>query len=171
MRRLDANALFDYAVKALAARAYSAGELKLKLRQRAERAADVDSVISRLKDYGYLDDRNFAEGYAAARLGNRQFGARRVLQDLRGRHVAPGLAERAVRKIYENVDEHRLVEDYIRRRLRAVQFQDQKELSAAYRKLLRAGFSPGAIIPALKRFARNPELLDSFEPPEEPTEE
>ncbi|MFB3827643.1 MAG: regulatory protein RecX [Bryobacteraceae bacterium] len=171
MRRLDADALFDYAVKALAARAYPAAELRLKLRQRAARASDVDAVISRLKDYGYLDDRNFAEGYAAARLANRQFGARRVLQDLRGRRVAPSLAERAVRKVYEHVDEDRLIEDYIRRRLRTAQFQDEKELAAAYRKLLRAGFSPAAIIPALKRFARNPESLDSFEPPEETPEE
>jgi hypothetical protein len=44
-------------------------------------------------------------------------------------------------------------------------------LASAYRKLLRAGFSSGNIVSALKRFARNPDLLDQWEPPEEIEEE
>jgi hypothetical protein len=49
-------------------------------------------------------------------------------------------------------------------------FQDEKELASAYRKLLRAGFTSGNIVRVLKRFARDPDLLDALEPPEE-TEE
>jgi hypothetical protein len=37
--------------------------------------------------------------------------------------------------------------------------------------LLRAGFRTGDILKALKRFARNPELLDGFEPPEKTPED
>jgi hypothetical protein len=46
-------------------------------------------------------------------------------------------------------------------------FREDKDLAAAYRRLLRAGFRSGEIIRVLKRFARNPDLLDAFEPPEE----
>ena len=46
-------------------------------------------------------------------------------------------------------------------------FQDEKDLAAAYRRLLRAGFRTGDIVRALKRFAKDPDLLDNFEPPEE----
>ena len=49
-------------------------------------------------------------------------------------------------------------------------FKGEKELASAYRKLLRAGFSSGNIVRVLKRFARDPDLLDQFEPPVE-TEE
>src|ERR1035441_6885778 len=42
IRRLDGGALWTYAVKVLAGRAHSTGELREKLRRRAERAADVD---------------------------------------------------------------------------------------------------------------------------------
>jgi len=45
IRRLDGGALWTYAVKVLAGRAHSTGELREKLRRRAERAADVDEVL------------------------------------------------------------------------------------------------------------------------------
>ena len=170
-RRLDAAGLWEYAVKALAGRAHATGELREKLRRRALSPEDVDATLARLKDYGYLDDRAFAESYAAARLENQRFGKNRVLRDLREHRVASTLAEGTVRKVYQNVDEEKLVEDYLRRRFRAPVLQDEKELAAAYRRLLRAGFSPGTVIRVLKRAAKDPGLLDAFEPPEPGEEE
>jgi regulatory protein len=174
-RRLDGEGLWSYALKALAGRAHSTGELREKLRRRAERAEDIDGVLARLKEDGYLDDRRFAEGYASARLNTERFGRGRVIQDLRQRRVAPSLAESTVRQVYENVDEQNLIEEWIRRKYRTAPreglFQDEKDLGAAYRRLLRAGFRTGEILRALKRFARNPDLLDGFEPPDEVPEE
>jgi regulatory protein len=173
-RPLDAESLWSYALKALAGRAHSTGELREKLRRRAERVSDVDEVIARLKENGYLDDRRFAEGFASARLTNEGLGRGRVIQDLRQRRVAPAVAEKTVKQVYEEVDEQRLIDDYIRRKYRSASreelFQDEKDLASAYRRLLRAGFKTGDIVRALKRFAKNPELLDSFEPPEEEVE-
>src|SRR5215472_1924928 len=99
VRRLEAEALWTYALKALGGRAHSAGELGDKLRRRAERESDVDAVLARLKDHGYLDDNRFAENFASARLSNERLGKTRVERDLRRRRVAPALAERAVKKV------------------------------------------------------------------------
>ena len=169
-KRLDAEALWSFALKALAGRAHSTGELREKLRRRAERVSDIDGVIARLKDSGYLDDSRYAEGFAAARLANDGLGRGRVMQDLRQRRVAPALAEKSVRKVYATVDDQALIDEWIRRKYRMADreclFQDQKDLAAAYRRLLRAGFPTGEIVRALKRFAKNPDLLDGFEPPE-----
>ena len=174
-RPLDSDALWSYALKALAQRAHSTGELKEKLRRRAERMTDVDEVIARLKDHGYLDDRRFAESFATSRLSNEGLGKGRVILDLRQRRVAPALAEKTVREVYEEVDEQALIDDFIRRKYRKAPrqglFQDEKDLAAAYRRLVRAGFRAGDIVRALKRFAKDPELLDGFEPPEETEEE
>jgi regulatory protein len=174
-RPLDAESLWSYALKALAGRAHSTGELREKLRRRAERVSDIDDIIHRLKENGYLDDRRFAEGFASARLANDRFGQGRVVQDLRARRVAPALAEKTVRQVYEEVDEQALIDEWIRKKYRLAPreglFQDEKELASAYRRLLRAGFRTGDIVRALKRFAKDPELLDSFEPPEEAPEE
>ena len=171
VRRLDREALWVSALKALGGRAQSIGELREKLRRRAEREADVDDVLARLKELGYLDDRRFAEGYAAARLSGDRFGRARVIGDLRRRRVAPALAQRTVEKVYQEVDEEALIEEWIRRKYRmAVReglFKEDKDMASAYRRLLRAGFRTGEIVRVLKRFAANPELLDAFEPPQE----
>lgn len=175
LTRLNPDQLWEYALRVLGGRAHATGELREKLRQKAERAGDIDATIARLKEYGYLDDRKFAESYATSRLENQRLGKARVLSDLRQRRVAPALAERSVRKVYEEVNEEALIEEYLRRKYRLTPreglFQEDKDLASAYRRLLRAGFSTGNILRVLKRFARTPELLDSFEPPEETMED
>jgi len=168
---LDRSALMEYALRSLSGRAQSVGELREKLRRRAALVGDVDEVLAQLKDTGYLNDRRFAEGFAAARLSNDKFGSSRVVRDLRQRRVAPAVAEGTVKQVYEGVDESALIEEWIRRKYRTTPreglFQEDKDLAAAYRRLARAGFRTGEIVRVLKRFAKNPELLDNFEPPEE----
>jgi regulatory protein len=168
--RLDTEALWEYALKTLSMRAHSIGELRQKLAGRAARKDDVDVILARLKEHRYLDDRRYAEGFAAARLTNEGLGKSRVIGELRRRRVAPSLAGSTVEKVYEGVDEEALIEAWIRRKYRATPreslFQEDKDLASAYRRLLHAGFRPGNIVKILKRFAKNPDLLDTFEPPE-----
>jgi len=174
-RTLEGEGLWSHALKLLGGRAHSTGELREKLRRRAARMTDVDDVLVRLKDHGYLNDQRFAENFAASRLANDRFGKTRVVQDLRQRRVAPALAERAVCQVYQDVNEEALIEEWIRRKYRLAPreglFREDKDLAAAYRRLLHAGFRTGDIVRVLKRFAKDPDLLDSFEPPEQTTEE
>lgn len=175
VRTLDAAALWEYALKVLGGRAHSTGELREKLRRRAERVEDIDDILTRLKQDGYLDDRRYAESYAASRLSGEKFGRTRVIHDLRQHRVAPTLAETTVQKVYQEVDEVALIEEWVRRKYRMATreglFAGEKDLAAAYRRLTRAGFRSGEILKVLKRFAKNPDLLDGFEPPEEAADE
>jgi regulatory protein len=172
---LDAAALWEYALLVLGGRAHSTGDLRQKLRGKAMRAADVDPTIARLKECGYLDDRKFAESFAAARLENAGLGKTRVLADLSRRRVAPAVALQSVGKVYEDINEQTLAEDFVRRKFRMASkenlFQDEKQMASAYRRLVRAGFRSATAIAVLKKFARDPNLLDGFEPPEETGEE
>ena len=173
--RLDAARLWEYALRVLGGRAYSSGELREKLRSKAEHAADVDPAIARLREYGYLNDRKFAENFAAARLENQGLGKTRVLADLSRRRVAPAVAQQTVGKVYQDVNEQALAEEFVRRKFRMASkenlFQDQKQMASAYRRLMRAGFRSATAVAVLKKFARDPDLLDGFEPPEEAAEE
>src|ERR1017187_3627139 len=130
-RPLDAATLWEYALKSLAGRAQSTGELREKLRRRAERVEDVDGVLSRLKQSGYLDDKRYAESFAATRLSGEKFGRGRVIRDLRQHRVAPVLAESTVEKVYRDVDEEALIEEWIRRKYRTAAreglFGDRKD--------------------------------------------
>jgi len=168
-RKLEAERLFEYAVKCLGVRAYSTGDLKSKLRMRAAHPPDVDATIDRLQDIGYLNDQRFAENFATARVQNDGFGRIRVLSDLRARRVQGPLAEQAVEQALEGKNEAELIDSYIERRMPSIAaggpVADERKLANAYRRLRRAGFTSGPILTALKGLAARPELL------EEPMEE
>ncbi len=123
--------------------------------------------MAKLKESGYLNDRRFAENYAAVRLQNQGLGKMRVLRDLRQRHIAPKLAEQVTEKTYQETDEAHLIEEFLLRKYRgkqlAVFLGDEKNLAAAFRRLRYAGFSAGQSIRVLKRFAAQPEVLDALE--------
>jgi regulatory protein len=165
IRTLDAQELFQYALNLLGARALSVSEVRAKLTRKAADPEDIPGVLAKLKEYGYLDDARFAEGYAAARKDSGNFGKMRVLRDLRQRRVASPTAQNAVERAYEDSDEAAMVEQWLLRKYRTVKLaeylQEEKHLASAYRKLRYAGFSSGASIRALKRFAdRADELAD-----------
>jgi len=170
-RKLAAEALWTYALRVLAAQARSVAELRGKLAERARRPEDVPAILARLKQYGYLDDRRFAEGYSAARLENQGFGKERVLRDLRRRRVAPRLAEEAVRAAYQDSDELRLVESYLRRKYRNILLEeylaDPRHLAAVYRRLRSAGFSPASILRVLSGLGGDADWLAAAEEPPE----
>jgi regulatory protein len=164
---LDPEKLLNVALRALGGRAHSAGELRDKLRRRAQSDEDVDSVLAKLREAGYLNDRRFAENFASARLQNQGLGKMRVLRDLRQRRVAPKLAEQVTEKTYEQTDEAKLIEEFLRRKFRGKQLStflsEEKNLAGAFRRLRYAGFSAGQSIRVLKRFASQAEVLDALE--------
>ena len=172
-RNLDVDGLYDYAIRLLGGRALSSGEVREKLRQRAADPADVEPAMSKLKEYGFLNDARFAENYAAARRDNQGFGQFRVTQDLRKRRVAPPVAGKAASDAFAEVDEASHARRYLERKYRgkdpAQFFAEEKNLASAYRRLRVAGFSSGVAIRVLKEFAKNTTELESLEN-EEPSE-
>lgn len=169
---LDGEALMELALRALSGRAMSSSELRERLRKRAASSADVDSVIAKLKEAGYLDDRRFAESFASARKENQGFGRLRVIRDLRQRRVAPGLAERAVTQAFAGSDEAELIARYLERKYRGVELasylSEDKNLASAFRRLRHAGFSAGGSIRALKRYAARADELEEVESEQDP---
>ncbi len=169
--KLEGEELFDYAVKYLALRACSTEELRGKLRLKAAHFSEVDGILDRLKDIGYLNDARFAESYASNRVENDGFGRMRVLSDLRGRRLPAKVAEQAVEQVFEGKSEGEMIDAFIERRMPSIhgkgKIEDERELARAYRRLRRAGFSSGGTVSALKRLAVRPELIEEIPAEEE----
>lgn len=163
-KKLDSDGLWAYSLKLLGGRALSAGEVRQKLARRAEKESDVELTIGKLREYGYLNDTRFAENYAAWRKDNEGFGRMRVLRDLRQRRVAPTVADAAVQGVFEGTDEVAQIEAFLERKYRNVDLpellRDDKKLQSAFRRLRYAGFSSGASISVLKRFASSADQLE-----------
>jgi len=169
---LDVEGLLAYSARILTARAQTISELRQKLTRRAAERSDVDEVIRRLKENGYLNDQRFAESFANWRRENEGFGKTRVVRDLMARRVAPELAKKAAEAAYSGADETALIEQFLQRKFRGknlgVLLQDEKHLASAFRRLRTAGFSAGGSIKILKRYAAESERLEEMA--EEPTE-
>ena len=162
--KLNNDALWNYAARLLSGRAQSIGELQKKLAGRAEIAADVDDVLSRLKQLHVLNDRTFADSYSAVRRDGKGFGKARVLRELANRRVPKLVAEAAVTQAYSEIDEVEHAVAFLKRKLRiadpAEYFKDPKHLQSAFQKLRYNGFSSNATVKALRQWSSEADGLE-----------
>ncbi len=175
---LDENALHDYAVKSLGRRMRSESELRRLMQARVERpgtdgdtgADRINSVIARLKEYGYLDDAAFAENYTQLRQQNEKFGARRVSQELNRKGIAQQTITETIETRYAEVSEEALARQHLERK-RIRKPENEKETARVMRRLVTAGFSPGVIYKILRQWDVPDETLIALENLEEPSAE
>lgn len=164
---LDQQGLMAYSARILSARAQTISELREKLKRRAAQADDVDEVLRRLKDMGYLNDERFAESFTSWKRDQEGLGKTRVLRDLMARRVAPAVAKEAAEAAFQKTDEIAMIERFLERKYRGKDLgtllQEQKHLASAYRKLRLAGFSSSNSIRVLKRHAAEAEKLEDME--------
>lgn len=155
--KLDADGLWNYALRLLSGRALTIGQLREKLTARAAHPPDMEETISRLKQLHILNDRKFADSFSTSRRDGANFGQGRVLRELAARKVPKKVAEDAVAQAYESVDEVEHALAFLRRKLRmadpAAHLADPKKLQSAFRKLRYNGFSTDAAVKALRRFS------------------
>jgi regulatory protein len=155
---LGEAALFEYAVGALARKMRSVRDLKRLMRTRAEEGEPgeraMDRVVARLKELNYLNDTRFAADYTRLRTENEKFGRRRVQQDLVQKGVHKELIASTIAEAYEDVDEVALAREYIaRKRMKRPEGEDAKKQAARVMgRLMRAGFSAGAIFKVLREW-------------------
>lgn len=155
---LGEAALFDYAVRTLARKMRSVRDLKRLMKTRAEEGETgeraMNAVVARLKELKYLSDTRFAADYTRMRKDNEKFGKRRVQQDLMQKGVHKDLISSTLATAYEDVDEVALARQYIlRKRMKQPGGENaQKETARMMNRLLRAGFSPGAIYKVLREW-------------------
>jgi regulatory protein len=163
---LDENALHEYALKSLGRRMRSESDLRQLMRAKVEPgedgAARIAAVIGRLKEYGYLDDKAFANNYIQLRQQNEKFGQRRVRQDLAQKGIAQPIVQAAVTARYEEVDEEALARQHLdRKRIRKP--TNDKESARVMRRLVTAGFSTSVIYKILRQWDVPDETLAELE--------
>lgn len=95
-KRPSAAAAYAAALRLLTRRGYAEAELHGRLLDKGYSAADVDGVLARCRELGYLDDAHFAQQRALALLRNGRAVGRRACLDLRHRGIAAELAAAAV---------------------------------------------------------------------------
>jgi regulatory protein len=133
---------FERAIKLLAAKPRSIAELRDRLlRGKNTNAEVVETVIARLREYGYLDDERFAFSYASYKVKQRPVGRRRLERDLKMKKVETGVANEALELVYAETSEEQLIDQAIAKRLRIRgRPKNRLEAKSLFDHLLRQGF-------------------------------
>ena len=133
---------FQHAVKLLAAKSRSIGELRERLLERPQtNETTVEAVIARLREYGYLDDQRYAVGYASLKVRQRPVGRARLERDLLFRKVSSDVAAEALDQVFTETSEAELLDRAIAKRLRLRgQPTTRAEAKKLFDHLLRQGF-------------------------------
>ncbi|HSD45764.1 MAG TPA: regulatory protein RecX [Pyrinomonadaceae bacterium] len=133
---------FERAVKLLAARPRSVAELRERLLQGKNTNGEVvETVIARLREYGYLDDERFAFSYASYKVKQRPVGRRRLERDLKFKKIDSGVADKALEIVFTETPEEQLIDHAIAKRLRLRgKPKNRLEAKKLFDHLLRQGF-------------------------------
>jgi regulatory protein len=151
--------LFEYAVATLARGMRTVRDLRRLMKTRAHEGEagerDMDRVVERLIDLKYLSDTRFAADYTRLRKENQGFGRRRVQQDLALKGVDKDLAAATLESAYGESDEVELARAYCtRKRIKQPSGPDvKKETARLMNRLMRAGYSAGAIFKLLQSWS------------------
>ena len=133
---------FERAIKLLAVKPRSIAELRERLlRGRNTNEEVVETVIARLREYGYLNDERFAFGYASYKVKQRPVGRRRLERDLKMKKVESAVANEALEMVYAATPEEQLIDQAIAKRLRIRgKPKNRTEAKSLFDHLLRQGF-------------------------------
>jgi regulatory protein len=134
---------FERAVKLLAAKPRSVAELRERLlRGNSTNEEVVETVISRLREYGYLNDEHFAFCYASYKVKQKPVGRRRLERDLKLKKVDTSVANEALEMVYAETPEEQLIDEAIAKRLRIRgKPKNRAEAKSLFDHLLRRGFA------------------------------
>ena len=138
--------ILNYALKLLDRKDYTEKELENKLIKKFgdESREEIETVLSYLKEKGFLDDRRYCENYVYFRL-KRGYGKRRVEYELKNK----GLDEGIIKDALEETDEQ--IEDVFLKRLKQLKGKKRKR-AKLYEFMIRRGFESDRIIELLNRY-------------------
>ena len=97
----------DAAYRLLAVRAYSAGELRrrLKYKFKSNNSEIIEEIIVDLQTKGYLNDEEFARQLAREKRDSSAWGPGRIRRELRARDINPDLTEQVVIETFAGIDQ------------------------------------------------------------------
>jgi regulatory protein len=132
---------FQRAAKLLAVKPRSVAELRERLLERCSSKAIVETVIARLREYGYLDDERYALGYVSAKVRQQPIGRRRLQQSLQMKKVDRAVADEALAQAFAETSEEELIDRAIEKRVRLRgRPKTRAEAKCLFDHLLRQGF-------------------------------
>ena len=144
--------VFNAALRLLSARPRSETQLREKLLAKSWLDASlIDVCVARLKELGYINDRDYALQYARARVGARSIGRSRLARELAEKKVSRDLIEEALDTVFAEVTEADLLAQAVAKHVRIHgKPEDPKGAKKLMSHLLRRGFAYDRVAKTLR---------------------
>lgn len=131
----ESSSCLNYAMSSLAKSAKTEKEIKRKLLEKGYLLEICESVILKLKEYGFLNDESYAERYCNGNIG--QKGKRLIKAELKNKGVSESIAEEVTSAIDNELETAiKIAEKYVKNK-----DKDVKTLAKCYKYLISKGFS------------------------------
>ena len=106
----------------------------------------IEATIRTFHDLGYLDDNRFAERFARNRMETRQWGRRRIADELRKRGISRDVAHAMLDEVFEELDESDLALACAEKKIRSLTGLEKPTARRRLAQFLqRKGFGPDAV--------------------------
>jgi regulatory protein len=140
-------------LKMLGRRELSEQQLRQRLARKQYSQDDIDEAIVRLREERAIDDRRVAEAIVRTETGVRKRGRVRVRLQLERAGIATETAKAAIDGVFDAIDDDRLLESSLRKRLRGREaIADDREFARLFRYLIGQGFESDRVMKALKAY-------------------
>lgn len=138
--------LYNQTLRYVAMRPRTKWEIEFYLQRKDASPALTEIILNRLSGIGLIDDAKLAKAYVNDRRLFRPASRRKMMLELRKKHVADNYIQQALGD--EASDEHAALSALIKRKRRQTKYQDDLKLM---QYLARQGFSYGDIKSALNK--------------------
>ena len=129
----------DAAYRLLGYRMRSIYEMKIKLKSKGFSSNEVENVINKLEDLGYLNDEQFAETLAREKISNKKVGPIFVQSELKKHNIEQAMIDKIIKNAYQEHKILELIKFHINKKIKSnssmLQFAEKKKIdSLLYRK-------------------------------------
>jgi len=148
------STIYNQAARILARRAHSREELRRKLLRKWD-SSQVEVVLGRFEELGYLNDEEFACLRARSQRSLKHWGNHRIRADLKSRGLDAKIIELALTRLEAELPEvdslHQLTQNWIRRYGSPTSVSQLKRL---FDRCVRMGYSPEQVRTELETYFR-----------------
>ena len=142
-------------LRLLGRRELSVARLRARLIDREHPSDEVDAAIAHLLETGALDDGRVARAFARTSVKVKGRGRLRVMRELHAMGIAKDVVAEALADVFGELDERALITQALEKKLRGrPRIVSPAENARLYQYLMRQGFSPAAVVAALRKQGR-----------------
>ncbi|MCC5941603.1 MAG: regulatory protein RecX [Balneolaceae bacterium] len=141
------NSVKESALRYLARRDHSSGELKVKLGKKGIDDSAIAFILEEFSNRGYIDDESFAKSFAKEKAEMNRWGPNKITAALYKKRVPKKIIDKAIKNVTENLQQEQICVDLaLKKKQRFLREEDLiKRKQKIYNYLAGRGFSNSII--------------------------